>query len=138
MVHPDDEQIKSYLKEFRPVDPQPLPAKKHLIVSRHQLAVAAVAAGALAATVTLTILFSRTHKHGVPTGDGSSVTQKATTLQASHPIASSKHSEMGTPALTKLALEDSEAFNAVMTEKLKTQLPTMKDERSTLRVLAKE
>lgn len=134
----DDEQFERYLKEFRPVDPQPLPAKKHLIVSRHQLTVVAVAAGALAATVILAILFSRTHEHGVPTGDASSVTRKATTLQPSRPIVSSKQSEMGTPALTKLALEDSEAFNAVMTEKLKTQLPTMKDERSTLRVLAKE
>lgn len=138
MVYPDDEQFKGYLKEFRPVDPQPLPANKHLIVSRHQFAVAVVAAGALAATVTLATLFSRTHKHSVRTGDGSSVTQKATTLQASRPIVSSKHSEMGTPALTKLALENSEAFNTVMTEKLKSQLPTMKDERSTLRVLAKD
>lgn len=134
----DDEQFERYLKEFRPADPQPLPVKGYSPLFCHQWAVAALAAGAVTATVILAILFSRTHEHGVPTGDASSVTQKATTLQASRPIVSSKQSEMGTPALTKLALEDSEAFNAVMTEKLKTQLPTMKDERSTLRVLAKD
>ncbi len=136
MVYRDDERLKSYLKEFRPVAPPPLPTKKRLFV-RPRLVVAS-AAGALAATLVLAILFFYIHELGVPTHNGSPATQQITISQPCCPIVSLKQSTLGTPALTKLALEDSEAFGRVMTERLKTQLPAMEDERSTLRILAKE
>jgi hypothetical protein len=46
--------------------------------------------------------------------------------------------QMSTPALTKLALDDSEAFDALLARESRTVLPSMQDEHSALRVLSKE
>lgn len=45
---------------------------------------------------------------------------------------------ISTLALTKLALDDSEAFDAVLTDESRNMFPKMREERSALRVLAKE
>jgi hypothetical protein len=45
---------------------------------------------------------------------------------------------MNTPALTKLALDDSEAFEALLARESRTVLPGMQEEQSALKVLAKE
>jgi hypothetical protein len=138
MANSDDEQFKNYLKSFRPVTPQSLQAKRHLVKPRRLFAVAVGVAASLAATVIVVLLLSHSRKHTLSTRKSRSVTEQTTMLQTSRPIASAKQSKISTPVLTKLALEDSEAFNTLMTERLQTQFPAMKGEQSALRVLAKE
>jgi hypothetical protein len=45
---------------------------------------------------------------------------------------------MSTPVLTKLALDDSKAFDALLTDESQTVLPSMQGEQSALRVLAND
>jgi hypothetical protein len=137
MANSDDEQFKNYLKSFRPVTPQSLQAKRHLAKPRRLFAVAVGVAASLAATVIVVLLLSHSREHTLSTGKRS-VTEQTTMLQTSRPIASATQSKISTPVLTKLALEDPEAFNTLMTERLQTQFPAMKGEQSALRVLAKE
>jgi len=130
MVNREDEQFESYLKRFRPVAPQPLPAKKHLTKFRRPFAIAAGVAAALAATLIVVLLLSRSRDHALRTG--------ANSPAASGAIANAEQATIAAPALTKLALENPEAFDALMTERLQRQMPLMKGEQSALRVLAKE
>jgi site-specific recombinase len=137
MTSPDDEQFKSYLKGFRPVPPEPLQTRRHSVRARRLFTLAAGATAGLAAIVVVLLLPSRTRERIVSTADVSSPNQETATRVA-RTLSSAKRSQMSTPALTKLALDDRETFNELMTEKLRTQFPSMNGEQSALRVLAKE
>jgi negative regulator of sigma E activity len=138
MANPDDEQFERYLKSFRPVTPPSLRAKGHFFKARRPFAVAAGVAACVAATVIVVLLLFHARDHALPSANGSLVTHKTTRLQASHSIATAKQTEVSIPVLTKLALDDRETFNALMTEKLQRQMPPMEGGESALRVLAKE
>ena len=63
MPIPDDEQFENYLKEFRPLDPEPLPTGKNARVTRGRFVFAAWAA--VAATVLAVVLLT-TLRHPKP------------------------------------------------------------------------
>jgi hypothetical protein len=48
MPIPDDEQFEHYLKQFRPLDPEPLPIEKYSRVTRRRFVLAVWAAAAVA------------------------------------------------------------------------------------------
>jgi hypothetical protein len=123
----DEEQFERYLKNFRPVDPEPLPLSvKGKTKGAHRgiaLAVGVVASLATAA-VTLIMLPRR------PQATDSEV--------RSQPAENMIHKEISMPMLTNLALEDHVAFLELIDKKAELQFPTMKIEQSALRALAKE
>lgn len=137
-MNPDDEQFEGYLKTFRPVDPPPLQGRRNLVNPRRSSAMAAAIAVGLAAAVLLAILLFRIRGRSPSTQGSAQITEHVSSSHDSLPDANLKGPEIGTPALTRLAFDDTQAFNRLMTEKLRTQLPPMTGERSTLRVLAKE
>ena len=126
MTNREDEQFENYLKGFRPVAPPALPAKRHRVTSRRLFAIAAGATATLAATFIIFSLLSRNGSHTPRTSVASGL------------IAGTKRSQIAAPALTKLALENPGAFDALMAERSHTQMPAMKGEQSALRILAKE
>lgn len=134
MVDPDDNQFETYLKSFHPVVPEPLPAKRSVRRSRRLLVLAATAAAGLAAAVIVIVLLSRSSQP-VPQLTGRSSPTQEMDVQS---LNLASRSQISTTLLTKLALDDHQAFDEFMTEKLRAQFPPMKDERSALRVLAKE
>lgn len=139
MSIPDDEKFASYLKEFRPVAPEPLPAKKHSVVTRRAFVLAGAAA-CMAALVLGLLLTPHHQKSKQPTNIGRSsgdATQLATS-QSFRTMASTPRLHINTPVLTKLALDDSAAFDALLADESRTELPRMQSEQSALRVLAKD
>lgn len=140
MLIPDDEQFKSYLKEFHPVAPESLPTKKHSIATRRSFILVAGAAACVAALVLISLSVHHRHQPAQPTEISGSVAdaQQLATLKPSRPIPNTPQLHMSTPVLTKLALDDSEAFDALLTDESRDGLPSMQGERSALRVLAKE
>jgi len=123
----DDEQFKIYLKSFRPLAPQALPIAGvgNTPGSRLRIAFAFTAVGCLAAASVLLIVIShRADRAGIQAISPAEI-------QASRV-------EPSTPVLTRLALDEHEAFAEFLSEKAKSQFPAMRSERSTLRVLARE
>jgi ferric-dicitrate binding protein FerR (iron transport regulator) len=127
MPEPNDEQFEKYLKNFRPVDPEPLPVrtKKHAAGANRRSALAACAVACLAAAALVMIVLPR----------GPRPTNNQSPAQITN---NSQHTELSMPALTNLALDDHAAFDKFMTEEVQTQFPPMQSEQSALRVLARE
>ena len=127
MPEPNDEQFEKYLKSFRPVDPEPLPVRtrKHAAGAGRRSALAISAVACLAAIAFLAIVLP----HKLQPADDQAPPTTSHTAQ---------HSDMSTPALTRLALDDHAAFDEFMTEKTQSQFPPMSAEHSALRVLAQE
>ncbi len=127
MPEPNDEQFEKYLKNFRPVDPEPLPVrtKKHAAGANRRSALAACAVACLAAVALVMIVLPRAPKPGY-NQEPSAIPNNA------------QHTEISMPALTNLALDDHAAFDKFMTDEVQTQFPSMQSEQSALRVLAKE
>jgi hypothetical protein len=127
MPEPNDEQFEKYLKNFRPVDPEPLPVrtKKHAAGANSRSALAAFAVACLAAAALVLVV--------LPHSSQPTIDQAATTIPNN-----AQRNNMSTPALTKLALDDRAAFDKFTSEKVQMQFPSMKGEQSTLRILAKE
>ena len=122
----DEEQFERYLKNFRPVDPEPLPVRvegKAQGAHRRIAFAVGVVASLAAAAVTL-IMLPR------PQVTDSEV--------RSRPAENANHNDISIPILTNLALEDYVAFVELIDKKAELQFPTMKFEQSALRVLAKE
>jgi hypothetical protein len=136
MPERNDEQFESYLKSFRPVDPEPLPlhTKTHSVSARRRSVLAISAVACLAAVALVFIVLSRspesTNEQAV-----SNPFSDARTFSASRDAESIDLPKL---ALTKLALDDHHAFDEFMTDKVQSQFPSMKSEQSALRVLAKE
>lgn len=137
MSLPDDEQLKSYLKGFRPVAPESLHTKRRSGATRR---VFLLAAGAAACFILALLWIPRHAKQTLPTSTSSGPADalQNAMLQASRPNVNARQSQISAPVLAKLAFDDREAFDAFLTDKLRTQLPRMEGERSALRVLAKE
>jgi hypothetical protein len=127
MSDSNDEQFEKYLKNFRPVDPEPLPVrtKRHAAGANRRSALAACAVACLAATALVMIVLPREPQPG-----------NNRELPAIPNDA--QHAEMSMPALTNLALDDHAAFDKFMTDELRTKFPSMQSDQSALRVLAKE
>jgi hypothetical protein len=127
MSEPNDEQFEKYLRNFRPVDPEPLPirTKKHVAGANSRSALAACAVACLAAVALVAIVQPHSSQ---PSND-----QAAPQLQDS-----ANHDCISTPALTRLALDNHAAFDEFMSDKVRTQFPSMHSAQSALRVLAKE
>lgn len=137
MADQDDGRFEQYLKSFRPVAPQSFRDTRRFYKSRRFFAISATAVASLAAAVIFALVFLHTREHRVSTASGLPASQRLTTV---NPLAlpSSRKSELSIPALTKLALDDTEAFNRLMDEKLKTQLPPMEGRRNALGMLARQ
>jgi hypothetical protein len=131
----DDKQFESYLKNFLPVDPEPLTlrTKIHSAGTRGRSALAVSAVACLAAIALVFVVLSRGPEVA---NEPASRPFNDTNLPSANNDA--KRIEMPTPVLTKLALDDHRAFDQVMTEKFQSQFPSMKSEQSALRVLARE
>jgi hypothetical protein len=136
MSDADDKQLESYLKNFRPVDPEPLPlrTKTHSVSGRRRSALAISAVACLAAIALVFILMSR----GPDGANEQSPSRPFGEANLSSANNDAKRVEIPTPVLTKLAFDDHRAFDQFMTEKFQSQFPPMKSERSVLRVLAEE
>jgi hypothetical protein len=121
-----DEDLERYLRTFQPRAVRPLvvrsqPQSQWL----RRLAVAAVAV--LAGGVSL--WYAQRHI-AKPPGQ--------VTAQAVRSLVVPSQTHLNSPALTNLALDDSEAFEALLARESGSVLPRMQDEHSALRVLAKE
>jgi hypothetical protein len=122
----DDQDIERYLRKFqlRAIGPMEMPRR----VRSPQLRwLAAVAVVAFAGCVALWY--------------GVRQTAKQTEPHAIYEVRSSEFrppTRINTLALTKLALDDSKAFDAVLTDESRNMFPNMRGEQSALRVLAKE
>lgn len=127
MPEPNDEQFEKYLRNFRPVDPEPLPVrtKKHAAGASSRSALVACAVGCLAAVAAVVIVLPRNSR-------------PSNYQAAAEPRDDARHDKISTPALTRLALDDHAAFDEFMSDKVQTQFPSMQSAQSALRVLAKE
>ena len=121
-----DEKMESYLKEFRPRAIRPLEQERQSpTVWPRRLAAAAV----IVLVGGLSVWFSRRETTTVP--------QAASDSQPRQSIEFGPKT-MNTFLLTRLALEDSKTFSAVLTEESRRVLPSLQGQESTLRVLAEE
>jgi hypothetical protein len=136
MPEPNDEQFESYLRSFRPVDPEPLPlhTKTHSVSARRRSALAVSAVACLAAAALVVIVLPRGQKGVSERADS----QRVSDANASNGAHGGRRVELPTIALTKLALDNGQAFDEFMTYKTQSQFPPMNSEESALRVLAKE
>lgn len=119
-----DEDLVRYLKEFRPRAIRPLEMRRPTGNSWLRWLTAAAAVGFAGS-----ILFwhGQINKTKPPERIGA---------PASIEVMSQTH--LSTPALTKLALDDEEAFDALLADESRNALPSMRSDQSALRVLAKE
>jgi hypothetical protein len=131
MPDTDEKQFESYLKSFRPVDPEPLPlgGKTHSVGARRRSALAVTAVACMTAIALVLIVSSHNQQNG-------------NDQPASHTFSNlsdnAKPTKISAPVLTRLALDDHQSFDEFMSEKVQSQFPPMKSEQSALRVLAKE
>src|ERR1700684_467408 len=127
MPEPNDEQFEKYLKNFRPVDPEPLPirTKKHTAGANSRSALAACAVACLAAVALVVIVLPHSSQ---PSGNPAPVELPN----------NARRDRISTPTLTRLALDDHAAFDEFITDKIQSQFPPMSTEQSALRVLAKQ
>jgi hypothetical protein len=124
--HKHDEDLERYLREFEPRAIQPLRIPRR--VSSPQLGwLAAVAVVVLAGSVAL---WYGTRQ---PTG---SVDSGA--ISEVRPSSPQRQMPINALALTKLALDDGQAFDTALRDESQAMFPSMRGERSALRVLAKE
>ena len=118
-----DEELEQYLRKFQPRTVRRWEVREQAGSPwRLRLAVAAVVV--LTASVSLWYAQRKTAKP-------SNHVAHAVRASASVP-------HLSTPALTKLALDDSDAFDALLACQSSAVFPSMQGEQSALRVLAKE
>jgi len=136
MSDPNDEQFENYLKSFRPLDPDPLPlrTKTHSVSVRRRSALAVSAVACLAAVALVVIVLSS----GREGAHEQSVSRPLSDADAFSGTNDGKRVGLPTIALTKLALDNHQAFDEFITDKTQSQFPPMSTEHSALRVLAKQ
>lgn len=128
MGRQDDDQrkeIERYLKRFRPRAVRPLrmpPQTGSVWFLRLAVAAGVILVGGL-------VLWYAPRQTAQPSQ-----------ARAVHDVRSEARSNprLSTLALTKLALDDSKAFDSVLTDRSRTMFPSMQGTGSALRVLAKE
>jgi hypothetical protein len=120
-----EEEIERYLKRFQPRAVRPLrmpPQTGRVWFLRLAVTAGVILIGGLALWYTLR------------------QTAQPSQARAIHDVRSEarSHPRISTLALTRLALNDSKAFDNVLTERSRTMFPSMQGEGSALRALAKE
>jgi len=127
-MDPHDEQFESFLREFQPHRPRPLP-----VTSIHR----PKWVFRVAAAVLLTFAF----------GTSLLLLRREHALHNSHQIAKNASARAESPAvqlslspisLTRIALDDPSQFDAALANASRHELPNFQGDKSTLRVLAKE
>jgi len=122
MQQHDEDDLERYLKKFQPRAIRQLEVRRQTGNSwlRRMAAVVVVFAGSIS-------IWYAQRKTAKP--------PEKPTIQA---VRSITNIHMSTPVLTKLALDDSKAFDALLTNESQTELPSMQGEQSALRVLAND
>jgi hypothetical protein len=122
MQQHDEDDLERYLKKFQPRAIRQLEVRRQTGNSwlRRMAAVVVVFAGSIS-------IWYAQRKTAKP--------PEKPTIQA---VRSITNIHMSTPVLTKLALDDSKAFDALLTNESQTVLPSMQGEQSALRVLAND
>lgn len=122
MQQHDEDDLERYLKKFQPRAIRQLEVRRQTGNSwlRRLAAVVVVLAGSIS-------LWYAQRKTAKP--------PEKPTIQA---VRSITNIHMSTPVLTKLALDDSKAFDALLTNESQTVLPSMQGKQSALRVLAND
>lgn len=122
MQQHDEDDLERYLKKFQPRAIRQLEVRRQTGNSwlRRLAAVVVVLAGSIS-------LWYAQRKTAKP--------PEKPTIQA---VRSITNIHMSTPVLTKMALDDSKAFDALLTNESQTVLPSMQGEQSALRVLAND
>jgi len=120
-----DEEVERYLAEFKPrrVRALEVPGNKRVWPLR------LVAAAVIFLVGGSSLWYLRQETQGV---------KDALSRRHVLPTTAKRASNLNAIALTKLALENSEHFEALLTDRSQTVLPSFQGENSTLRVLAKE
>ena len=120
-----DEEVERYLAEFepRPVRALEVPGNKRVWPLR------LVAAAVIVLIGGVSLWYLRQETKGVKDALSRRHVLPATAVRASN---------LNAIALTKLALEDNELFEALLTDRSQSVLPSFQGENSTLRVLAYE
>src|ERR1700691_5490311 len=122
--HQDDEDIERYLRTFQPRAIGPLTLPRRTGSPRLRWLVAAAVVVFAGCVVLL---------------HGARPTTTAVEPRAISELRSSEfrpQTRISSPALTKLALDDRKAFDAVLTDESRSMFPKMREEQSALRVLA--
>jgi|SRR5580700_7670840 hypothetical protein len=123
-MQPHDEDLELYLKKFQPRTIRRLDVRRQTGNSwLRRMAAVVVFAGIIS-------LWYAQRKTVKP--------PEKFTIQAVRSIRNMPQTHMSTPVLTKLALDDSKAFDALLTNESRTVLPSMQGEQSALRVLAND
>jgi hypothetical protein len=126
----DDEQFKAYLKQFRPLVPDPLPAagSRHRVRRTFVLGAWAATAAAILVLVALT-LHHLTNR--APVAETVGNVGNPEHLQASQPLTMRSANALMARALSFKAMVDDMAFRS-------QTAPLPKDKRSAIAVLGKE
>ncbi len=121
-----DEEVEQYLSEFQP---RPVRALRVPTQNERVWTLRLVAAAAVVLVCGISLWYLRQETKGAKD-----------TLSRPHvlPTTPVRTANLNAIALTKLALEDNEHFEALLTDRSQTALPSFQGENSTLRVLAKE
>jgi hypothetical protein len=122
MQQHDEDDLERYLKKFQPRAIRQLEVRRQ--TSNSWLRRMAAAVVVLAGSISLWYAQRKTAKP-----------PEKPTIQA---VRSITNIHMSTPVLTKMALDDSKAFDALLTNESQTVLPSMQGEQSALRVLAND
>jgi hypothetical protein len=126
MQHEHDEELERYLREFEPRAARALKLP-HTTEGRWLW----LAAGAAAAVL---LAAGMAFWQGLGHEPGAGTTGRIHDVQPGEIRLQTRPS---TPVLTQLAIEDQKAFDAVVTSESRAMFPSMQEERSALRVLAK-
>ena len=120
-----DEEVERYLAEFepRPVSALAVPGNKRVWPLR------SVAAAVFFLVGDVSLWYLRQETKGV---------KEALSGRHVLPTTAVRTTNLNAIALTRLALENNEHFEALLADRSQTALPSFQGENSTLRVLAKE
>jgi hypothetical protein len=119
-----DEEVERYLAEF---EPRPVRALGVLPLNERIWAVRLVAAAVIVLIGGISLWYL-----------GQETKRVKDALSRRHALPTTATSSLNAIALTKLALEDNERFEALLADRSQTALPSFQGEDSMLRVLAKE
>jgi len=127
-MDPHDEQFESFLREFHPRHPRPLP-----VTDAHRpkwmFRVAAAVLLTLASGISFWFL---SRKLALPTN------QETARSKSPGPPLQMPLSKLSTATLTRLALEDPSHLNALLDSSAPSHLPRFDQQNSALHILAKE
>lgn len=119
----DDEKLESYLRQFRPQAPKPLPGRVRVVIYRRPAAVISAIAAVLIGFALLTLW---QQKKAIPSGP--QIVQQI--APAARDVSSAR--------LGRMALEDPEKLDSYLNDLSKKLLPDTRSSHGVLKQLAKE